>query len=62
MAEVHGNRTHLRAHHPYAGFEDQEAHQDPGTSVGIMYYLVSKLSMRKRKIGDGTTIITEVID
>jgi hypothetical protein len=33
MAEVHGNRTHLRALNPYAGFEDQEAHQDPGTSV-----------------------------
>ena len=33
MAEVHGNRTHLRTFGPYAGFEDQEAHQDPGTSV-----------------------------
>ena len=33
MAEVHGNRTHLPALHRYAGFEDQEAHQDPGTSV-----------------------------
>ena len=33
MAEVHGNRTHLPARHRYAGFEDQEAHQDPGTSV-----------------------------
>ena len=33
LAEVHGNRTHLPARHRYAGFEDQEAHQDPGTSV-----------------------------
>jgi hypothetical protein len=33
MAEVHGNRTHLPALNRYAGFEDQEAHQDPGTSV-----------------------------
>ncbi len=62
MAEVHGNRTHLPARHRYAGFEDQEAHQDPGTSVGIMYYLAGQLSMRKGKIGYGATIITEVID
>jgi hypothetical protein len=33
LAEVHGNRTHLPALDRYAGFEDQEAHQDPGTSV-----------------------------
>ena len=38
MAEVHGNRTHLRTFDPYTGFEDQEAHQNPGTSVGIIYY------------------------
>ncbi len=29
LAEVHGNRTHPRAHHPCTGFEDQETHQAP---------------------------------
>jgi len=35
LAEVHGNRTHPPARHRRTGFEDQEAHQDPGTSVFI---------------------------